>query len=249
MKLPPLQSRSAAFTVSEGLVAIGILGVLAVLTVGVATKVGRSSVLSAQCSSNLRQMGVAMSLYAADHGGQLPVLAGDAEATDRDLQNGKGNQWDMQIFPYVSPRNAVAKRNQTDTVFFCPASHPDPSYAHRAVLPLSYTYNVQLGKSETATGVRLPGVANPSTLFVLGDLQLASSTGEYSYVPQTGQGRNNTIIFRGNHALLAFRHSGRMNVLFLDGSVAPRRRLVDGVATSPPEEVRWTPEGALTGLR
>ncbi len=246
---PGIQKKRAAFTLIECLVAIGILVVLVALIFGPALKGIRGNATSVRCISNLRQMGAAFYLYAADNNGQLPMIAGDATAASSDDQDGKGKQWDAQITPYIAVRSAVAKTAQKDTLFFCPNSEPDPSYANKAVVPLSYTYNVNLGKSETSPGVRLAGSANLSTVVVLADLQLSSSTPEHSYVPQTGQGRNNTIVFRGNNAFLSFRHNERINILFLDGSVSPRRRVVEGLSTSPPENVRWTPEGDLTETR
>lgn len=247
-----MRRKNGAFTLIECIVVVGILLVLVVLSLGPGMSVLRKSATSSGCASNLRQIGMAFYAYASEHDGYFPSVAGDASAESKDAQDGKGEQWDSQLAPYLNIPVNTTKTPLKRSVYFCPASDGDPSYAGKPVVLLSYTYNVNIGKSEANAGVKMGGGANHSSLVLLADLQLASSTPEKSYVPQTGQGRNNTIVFKPSPAyykFLADRHRSRMNILFLDGHVDARMRLKDGDSSSPPEEVRWTPDGDLTGSR
>lgn len=249
---PNVQQKRAAFTLVECLVVIGILGALVALAMGPGFRALKKSAASVKCVSNLRQIGTAFYLYAAENNGRLPTVEGTASGSSKAEQDGKEKQWDMQVAPYLAIKANTAKTPQKDHVFHCPQSEADPSYAGKSVVLLSYTYNFNLGKSETTPGVKLAGSPNQSSVVLLADLELTSSTPTQSFVPKMGQGKNNTIVFHAvssYYPFLSYRHNGKINILFLDGSVAPRLRLVENDKTSPPENVRWAPDGALTGLR
>src|SRR4051812_43127303 len=62
MSSPPQRRRFAAFTLIELLVVIAIIAILAALLVPAVQKV-RESAARAQCSSNLRQVGLALLAY------------------------------------------------------------------------------------------------------------------------------------------------------------------------------------------
>ncbi len=64
--------RSKAFTLTEVLVVIAIISVLAVLLLG-ATNYSRASSANVRCISNLRSLGQASIAYAGDNNGKLPV--------------------------------------------------------------------------------------------------------------------------------------------------------------------------------
>src|SRR5947209_6027268 len=61
---------SRGFTVTELLVVVGLISVLISLLFPVAAKV-RFAANSARCSSNLRQMGMAWTMYVAENHGQV----------------------------------------------------------------------------------------------------------------------------------------------------------------------------------
>ncbi|MBN1794231.1 MAG: type II secretion system protein [Candidatus Omnitrophica bacterium] len=61
----------AGFTLIELLVVIAIIGILfTFITTGVQT--ARRKAAQAKCANNLRQIGIALSLYATDHGERFP---------------------------------------------------------------------------------------------------------------------------------------------------------------------------------
>lgn len=246
------KSRRLGFTLVELLAVVFIVGILALLALGPVIGTLKTAGASAKCTSNLRQIGAAFYMFAAENNGQFPFVSGDSTAPTSDAQDGKGQQWDMQLRPYLGVLTNKEKSPMTKTVYYCPASVGDPSYEGTSAILLSYTYNVNVGKSETALGLNAGRAFNYSTVMLLADVELASSTNSKSYVPKMGQGRNNTIVFRPGESyykFLAFRHRKAINILFLDGHVAPHLRLVDDKKSSPPENVRWTPDGPLTGSR
>lgn len=100
--------RRPGFTLLELLVAVGIIAVLISLLLPVLGKVRRQAKITA-CASNLRQLAMAMTTYAANNDGQYPTLANFGTG---------GNLWDVPISFY----NAMLAQGLTHDAFFCPAA-------------------------------------------------------------------------------------------------------------------------------
>jgi prepilin-type N-terminal cleavage/methylation domain-containing protein len=92
----------AGFTLIELLTVIAIIGILAAIIIPTVGKV-RATALGAQCSSNLRQLGQQLNLYANDSKGYLPAPAMNTHTaiTDPKVQLSVNN-FARLLWPYYT---------------------------------------------------------------------------------------------------------------------------------------------------
>jgi len=98
----------SAFTLIELLVVIGIIAILAALLLPALSRAKQQAVTT-QCLSNLRQIGLAMTLYAGDENGRFPESGGIIYWDQTDPITGN-HGWTQQIVSYTKSTN----------VFQCP---------------------------------------------------------------------------------------------------------------------------------
>lgn len=144
--------RSGGFTLTEVMVVLVILGLLGGLGFP-AYKRMKGIARSTHCIGNLREVGIALNAYMADHGMKLPVMV-PARDDINDLadlnEDGKTDALEVTLRPYVN-----------DVIcFWCPSDHEKlyertgTSYFWNSALNGQDISNVDfLGISKNAAGI------------------------------------------------------------------------------------------------
>lgn len=124
MKTMQSEKRSRAFTVIELLAVIAVIGLLGLLFLPVFAD-ARADARNAQCGENLRQIGKAVPLYAADHAGRFPGCQHEppswVEALEayRPIENfvcpeaevpGKRSEWSYALNDFLTPHPYGARK-------------------------------------------------------------------------------------------------------------------------------------------
>jgi prepilin-type processing-associated H-X9-DG protein/prepilin-type N-terminal cleavage/methylation domain-containing protein len=195
-----------AFTLTELLVCITIIGILAALIIPVVGMV-KNNATKAQCNSNLRQCGNAINLYAAEHRGYAP-----------------GITWSLEVQPYISAFATNGSSDYTNVASAFPISCPSLAYDNSLYGRSTYSMNAWLdtdhsnkntdanGKVSYSWSIPLRNVEAPARTIMLFDGVLASSS------PDGSQWAFNAV--KGVQ-YIDFRHpSSTANVLFVDGHVS-----------------------------
>ncbi len=227
----------AAFTLVELLTVIAIIGVLAAMLTLVVGKV-RASAHSAKCVSNLRQLGVATGLYAADNKGEIPYanyyMESNVRATDK-------------LAPYVDVKFPSTAELTANTIlppdpFRCPAADHPAKSGNKSHYGKNFFINSQKGydTDPRRTGYRLTDIPEPSRYYYLADAVPVSGQPQVSW--QIGSVGSNTGELPTSKLGIELRHSGRANILFLDFHVeALTARQIGNWSWNYPATAPWCP--------
>jgi prepilin-type N-terminal cleavage/methylation domain-containing protein/prepilin-type processing-associated H-X9-DG protein len=214
--------RRPAFTLVELLVVLAIISVLIGLTVS-ALSGARQSARSAMCLSNLRQLAVAATDYAARYDATYPPAqwsdAGDPAlsyrwdyATRGTTVVGPGLLWSGQPSPSVQQCPAFDGRSQS----------PGDPYT-------GYNYNTSYIGRGTGEGppARLAAVKQPARTLLFGDGQWSLGANKYMRSPRRSPTEPSTYT-DGSAARAAgtqgYRHRGATNAVFCDGHAESLRQ-------------------------
>jgi prepilin-type N-terminal cleavage/methylation domain-containing protein len=203
-----------AFTLVELLVVIAILSLIAGMllpSLGRAKETARRTL----CSSNVRQVNLAVRLYADDFSDSLPVLP-----EPNPYPNGVGAYYKQIVKGYLGLSGETASN---EWVFVCPS---DPTFRTQVQHAFtSYTFNgyeTGPGVIRRITGQHVSAIKNPSKAVLVGE------------VP---------AFFGGSwHPLVKPPYAGAKTVLsFVDGHVAFVKIFWDGVPDSFPADYEPPP--------
>lgn len=151
----------AAFTLVETLVVFTVVAVLAAIAIPATSRVSQYSA-RVKSISNMRQIGVAASLYAGDHNQQLPGHISDLGVLPLD----SGGTWPQLFCQYLSPTDP--------RVFLDPSDKQTTRLSPTAVLSqqvnnTGYIYNGfdDLGDGQPAGMIPLSRIQAPSQVILL----------------------------------------------------------------------------------
>ncbi len=211
-----------AFTLIELLVVITIIAILIAIILPVYSVVlenGRTT----KCSSNLRQIGAAMFLYASDHNGYFPESGGTIPwgSLDPAPPGGSGQaSWMEQLSIYMNTSSANASASAAGdpqfsngkSIFICPSSS--------LVVPINKFYSYFNGGhaayavNKGPAALKQQAITFPTKHILSGDCnfnfpngQLDADKDDYTQDPFDS----------GSKALF---HRGSINLLFADGHVS-----------------------------
>jgi prepilin-type N-terminal cleavage/methylation domain-containing protein/prepilin-type processing-associated H-X9-DG protein len=222
-------SRPSAFTLIELLVVIAIMGILIALTTG-ALRGAKLTAQQAECTSNLRQIGASLMMFAAENNGMLPraTIKKDETGLTADLM------WSKQLGPYL-PQRTSSITAPVNIIFNCPAANY-PGYPKTDDLSGTYhcssaLYAMESFSSPASNGAASgpPGVSRrlsvleyPTKTILVGEGKSNAGTNACQSNVNWGQcAADLAASAPTGTTYLDFRHQDKMNVAYADGHIAP----------------------------
>lgn len=237
--------KTRAFTLIEMMVVIAIVAILVALLVPALGK-SMSRARSSQCMSNLRQIGVAIRLYATDHSGRYPV--GFAHE-DSGKAAGDYTDWTYELNEYLGgpkmTNDAWPNMLHRSSVIICPeegssergvpllgySAHPcilvNPSWGNAPYYPDDGVL-YQMFKRPSEIVLMLDGLlpdsktgANLTYVAVLNGVDAWNADASKAEMPINLNFAAHNQVGLGESGWPHWRHDGAINTLRVDGHVEP----------------------------
>lgn len=185
-----------ALTLIEMLIAIAIIGFLAILLFPMGAKLMQRAD-EAKCQANLRLLGNAILLYAQDHDGSLPYVVSNSS-----VPGSVDRHWRRQVLPYVG-----LEANSTDvrkTPFICPPLRKTIEKKGGVGGLPNYGMNVYL------ENVKLAAIEKPAQTLLATEAKLISGVTPSEQLNESGIKSE----VPGGKV-----HRGGQNILYVDGHI------------------------------